>query len=188
MKLLFLSESNLRDRMFVRDLVHNCKFQDKILVIHEAYGGRADETRMATKKLSALFSETLVHNVAFMAGQRNLFSQDTEGRWHLKTDMIRELVQPVRMVIFGPVTGPDSSPVLADAVSMALAARTQLGIEDTFVFTANPLSLLASRRELIDTEDDAARLLPVYEEEAAAIGLARRLRPARIVSPVNYAM
>lgn len=186
MKLLFLTETNLRDRLFIKDLVHNSDSLEKGILIHEAFGGSVPDTRFVTKRLSALFSEAMVYNNGFSADQRDLFHR-VEGKLHLNEPLVHALLNPIQLLIIGPVMKEDGLPTLADPLEMIALARQQLAITEVVVFTGNPLSPLANKKPLVDTSKDRDHWLGIYEEETPAIHLAHRLRPARLASPVNYA-
>jgi hypothetical protein len=184
MQLLFVTEANLRDRLFVKDLVHNFKFQggDKALLIHEAPGGSAP-ARALGKYLSALFSECMVVNLVFAAGQRDLFVREETG-FRVQADRIGALLEPVQLLIISPVIQDEPVP----ALELFEAARAALPAGQVTVFPGNPMSALAGRqRQPVLGEQDRDRLLGLYEEERPAIELAYRLRPATLASPVNYA-
>jgi hypothetical protein len=185
-KLLYLSESNLRDRLFIKDLVHNFGFAEKAILIHDSFGGTVKDTRFVTKRISALLSESMIYNNAFSADQRNLVHREA-GRMRVDTGLIHRLFPPIQLLILGPVIRGETGPELADPLEMLEATRNAFDIEEVILFTANPMSPLAGKREIVRDEADRERLLSVYEEEAAAIELAHRFRPAWIASPQNYA-
>ncbi|GAB4402286.1 MAG: hypothetical protein OHK0039_00050 [Bacteroidia bacterium] len=185
MKLIFFSESNLRDKFFIKDFVSHYKLTGKSLLIHAPFGDSVSDNRFVTKRISALLSESMVYNNAFSADQRDLFLL-SDGHMQIHADQIHKLLQPIQLLILGPLVRVDGTPQLADPVQMLLVARETLAVEEVLLFPANSRSPLAVQRPLVDTGDDVDRLLAIYEEEAAAIRLAGRLRPARIVSPTNY--
>lgn len=187
MKLLFLTRQNLADRLFVRDFVFNFSFEEKAILVHEPFGGTVKDTRFVTKRLSALLSEAMVYNNAFGADQRGLVQTHDDGSLIINRSLIESLLSPIRLLVLGPVLSGADGPYLGDARTMALALKNQLPIDETFVFTANPLSPLGSKRPLIDTAEDKVPLEKAYEEELETLALALALRPARIANPSNYA-
>ena len=184
-KLIYLTETNLRDRLFIKDLVHNFGFAEKTLMIHDHFGGTVKDTRFVTKRISALLSECMIYNNAFSADQRNLVSRQ-DGRLHVNTELIRRLLPPIQLLILGPVISGDAGPELADPLELLEATRNAFDIQDLILFTANPMSPLAGKKETVRDESDEQRLLSIFDEEAGAIRLAHRLRPAMIASPQNY--
>lgn len=187
MKLLYLTEANLRDRLFVKDLVANYKLTEKALLIHDTFGGTVKDTRFVTKRLSALLSEFMVFNNAFSADQRNFFTQSSEGFMELNLDLIHKIIQPIQLLLIGPVIKVNGTAQLADPIAMVQAARQALDISETIVFTANPMSPLGAKNAVIDQSEDVEKWLASYEEERASLELAHLLRPARLSSPMNYA-
>lgn len=186
MKLIYLTETNLRDRLFIKDLVHNFGFTEKALLIHDSFGGTVKDTRFVTKRISALLSECMIYNNAFSADQRNLVSR-VEDRLQINTALIQQLLPPIQLLILGPVIKGETGPQLTDPLELLEAARNAFDIEEVIVFTANPMSPLAGKKEVVRDADDRQRLLNIYEEESDAINLAHRLHPALIASPQNYA-
>lgn len=188
MKLLYLSETNLRDRLFIKDLIFNFKLKEKVLLLHDVFGDSIRDTRFVTKRISALLSENMVYNNAFSAEQRNLFAYEGEDQLIINTQLIAQLFQTVSLLILSPVIKKGDQVELADPIQMIQAARHQLEANDLILFTDNPLSPLAKKGEYIEEKADQDRLMKIYDEEAAAIQLAYKLRPARIASPVNYSL
>lgn len=187
MKLLYLSEANLRDRLFVKDLVHNFKLEEKAILIHDTFGQTVKDTRFVTKRLSALFSETMVYNNAFSADQRNFFTQSTDGLMELNVPLIEKLLPPIQLLLIGPVMKIEGSPQLADPIAMLQAARHTLDISETILFVDNPMSPLGAKNLVLDSEEELQKYLGIYEEEKTALELAFRLRPAKLSSPTKFA-
>ncbi len=187
MKLLYLTESNLRDRLFIQDLVHNFKYElsEDVLLVHAPFGGTVRDTRFVTKRISTLLSETLVYNNAFTIEQRDLVKVSEEGM-QVNVEMIPKLVAPINLLILGPVAkGPDG-PVIIDSIELVEALRSQLSIEETIVFPANGLSPLGRKNTVITDQEQVLELKKAYDEESEALELAYRLRPAKLASPVTY--
>lgn len=184
-KCLYLSEENLRDRMAIRDLIHNFPKGEKIVLLHEAFSGTIPDTRFVTKRLSALFSEQMVYNNAFSADQRDLIYRGAHGL-NLNKDLIAELFAHIQLFILNPIISTDTGPVLADPQEIAQFLRSELAIKQLILFPANPLSPLASKHPSIQTEEDLAYWKPLYEEEEQTLVRAFQLAPAQIVSPSTY--
>ncbi len=184
-KLLYLSEENLRDRLFVKDIVHNFPQSEKILLLHEAFGEKVADTRFVTKRLSSYFSEQMVYNNAFSADQRNLISANSGG-FQLNKELIYQLMEHIQLLILNPIISSENGPKLGSAQLIANFLRTQLTIEKLILFPENPLSPLATKQPTIMTEQDFAYWKPLYEEEEKTLRKALHLAPAQIVSPSTY--
>ncbi|MEM9984040.1 MAG: hypothetical protein AAF804_03000 [Bacteroidota bacterium] len=187
MKLLYLSEANLKDRLFIKDLVHNYKYplEQKAILVHAPFGGTVRDTRFVTKRISTLLSETMVYNNAFGAEQRGLITRSEAGL-RVKTELIERLLAPINLLILGPQVQGDSEVELLDPLDMLEALRSSLRIEETIVFTDNSLSPLGRKNLIIESEEQILELKRIYDEESSALDLALKLGPARLASPVTY--
>ena len=185
MKLLYLTENNLRDRLFIQDLVNNYKLDEKAVLIHDTFGESVKDTRFVTKRLSALFSEAMVYNSAFSADQRDFIKKEN-GQVGVNTELISQTLYPIQLLIIGPVLKIDGKIALGDPFEMLQATRVALEIEEITLFTENPLSPLGRKKPGIDGTEELERLLKIYDEEANVINIAYSLRPARIASPQDY--
>lgn len=188
MKLIYLTEANLKDRLFIKDLVHNYKFSldENVVMAHAPFGGTVRDTRFVTKRISTLLSETLVYNNAFNVEQRGLV-KPVAGGLAVNVGLIEQLVAPIHLVILGPVAAGADGPELIDPLALVEALRHQLSVDEVIVFTSNPLSPLGRKNTLIEQRQQVEELAQVYDEEKEALELAYRLRPARLASPVTYA-
>lgn len=187
MKLLYISEDNLKDRLFIRDLVFNYKLKDKALLIHESFNGSVEDTRFVTKRISALLSEQMIYNNAFSGERRNFFSAVGDVV-EVNTSLILQLLETVQLLIISPVIKQGQEDKLMDPLRMAQAALYSLPIENSLVFTQNPLSPLAANRTQVEDEAQCDQLFRIYDEERAAIQRAYELRPSILVSPTNYGL
>ena len=185
MKLLYLSEANLKDRMLIRDLVFNFKFEEKAILIHDQFGGKVSDTRFVNKRISSLLSEAMVYNNAFSAEQR-IFSRDEEGKLVPDKERIEQILYPIQLLVVAPIIKSGDEAVLTDALTLLKSVREAYEIEEVILFANNPLYPMVSQAKQILTEDDREKLLKVYEEEAEALELAYQLRPAILASPQNY--
>lgn len=183
MKLIYLSEANLRDRLLVRDLVFNVKIEEKVLLIHSSFNNTLRDTRFVTKRLSSLFSEAMVYNNAFSGDQRNFCSRNHEGLLEVDTARVEKLVAPIQMIILGPLIEENGETVLLDAEEMIAAIRRSMDISELLLFPDNALSPLGNKAKTIEDESGYNSLVSVFEEEKEVLERAYRHRPARIVSP-----
>ncbi|MCB0841392.1 MAG: hypothetical protein KDD99_32205 [Bacteroidetes bacterium] len=186
MKLLYLTETNLRDRLFIRDLVSNFKLEEKAILIHDTFGGTIRDTRFVTKRISALMSESMIYNNAFSAEQRDMFSFDNDDNLLVNSPFIDKLLPTIQLLIIGPVIKKAGESQLIHALELVKASRQQLPVSETIVFTDNPLSPLGAKNAIISNQSEAEKWTGVYEEEKNAIQLALELYPARLASPMNY--
>ncbi|MEM7656468.1 MAG: hypothetical protein AAF399_10100 [Bacteroidota bacterium] len=187
MKLIYLSEANLRDRLFIKDFVFNYKSQEKALVFHAPFGGTVRDTRFVTKRISSLLSEAMVYNNAFSADQRNFFSFAPNGELQINREAIEKLLWPIQQLLFGPVMTKEGEAQLVNPLELLQLARHTFEVEEVTLFPDNPMSPLGSARPLIDSEAERDRLIGIYEEESPSLNLAHQLRPARVCLPANYA-
>lgn len=186
MKIIFVSEANLKSKDFVINLVHNFKFTDRYILLHDAFGGTVKDTRFVTKRLSSLISESMVVNNAFSGDQREILKLQ-DGALTFRSDYVSDLLKNLHLFILNPIAATPEGPQLQPTEQVIQLIRNELNIEEVLVFPDNGKSHLGSERVLIDTTEDFDRLVGIYEEEAKALSRALRLRPATIVSPVNYA-
>lgn len=186
MKLIYLSQSNLKDRLSIQNFVFNFKLKDKAILIHDSFGGTVKDTRFVTKRISSLLSEAMVYNNAFSADQRDIFYLEN-GALKIKQGFIEKLIPNVQLIVIGPVIkNEQGEAVIANAEAMIDVARKTFQPDELLVFVDNPMSPLGNKRALIETEADIAPFLQIYEEEKPAMERALRLAPARLVAPGNY--
>lgn len=185
MKLIFLSEANITDRMFVRDFVHNFKFQ-KSITIHAPVEDLL-KTRMLTKRISSLLSDTVTYNRAFSGDQRGLV-KEIDGKIVMDKTKVDPLLEHVQTLIIGPIALKDGNPEIIDPMKLILYLRELYGVEEIITFSDNPLSPLVAKKPMITSQEDVDKWLVAYEEEREALDRALHLRPVRLSSPVNYAL
>ncbi len=185
MTLIYLSEPNLRDRLFLKEFASAFSIKEKAIVIHSSYNESISDTRYVSKRISALLSEAMIYNNAFSADQRQFFSIDND-LIRINKSLIDTLLDPIQLLIFNPVVAVEGNASLADPIRLLLAAREEFHAEDVIMFPDNPMSALGMENAVINSLEDKERLIAVYEEEKAIIEIAYRLRPARIASPNNY--
>lgn len=187
MNLIYLSLANLKDRLFIRDFVNNFKFQTPTLILHEAFGDTIQDSVFVTKRISSLLSESMVHNHAFPASQRDFYYFEN-GELIASASKIRKLLSPIPLLILGPIVKKEGVQTLVSAKEMAQAARKQFEIEYITLFSDNPLSPLGNAGNTIRENADIQPLLSLYEEEKASLEMALSLSPSRICTPRNYSL
>lgn len=185
MQLIFLSKANITDRMFVRDFVHNFKFQQSITV--HAPVEDLLKTRMLTKRISSLLSDTVTYNRAFSGDQRGLV-KEVDGQLIVEKAKVDPLVEHVQTLIIGPIALKGNKPAIIDPLKLVLYLRELYSVEEIITFSDNPLSPLVAKKPLITSQEEVDKWLVAYEEEQEALKRALHLRPARLSSPVNYAL
>lgn len=186
MKFLFLSEENLKDSFFIKDLVYNMPKNEKVLVLHEHFPGTLSDTRFVTKRISALLSEAMVYNLAFSGDQRKVISLENEI-FRINEDFIHQQMKVAQVMVLNPIAAEGENVARADALSVAKALVKTFEPEETFVFARNTKSLLASGRRRVEGQTDFEELMKLFEEEQTALLNALALSPATIASPVNFA-
>lgn len=185
-KLLYLSETNLRDRLFVKDFVNGFSSNGKSLLIHSPLGDSVPDTRFASKRISSLLSESMVYNNAFSADQRGFFKIEN-GHIQVNVPLIKELLTPIQLLILAPIVNQEGQLKVFDPVILLLKAREVLNTDETIVFSENPLSPIGTQNITVKTGEEKSSLIKTYEEEKNTIEIAYRLRPARIASPKTFA-
>ena len=186
MHLHFLTESNLRDRLFVQQYVHAFKPESKVLIVVDHFGGTLRDSRFVTKRLSTLMSEQMVYNNAFSGDQREMVRLDEEGEFVLRKEFIAGLIDPLQALLIGAVASTSEGPQLVGGSKLAGALRDAFEIEHLVVFPNNPMSPLSLKQRIISSRSDIEDLLGAYEEEKEALELAARLAPATLSGP-NFA-
>jgi hypothetical protein len=185
MNLLYLSNANLNERLFIQNLVNNYKWKTPTILLHDTFGGTVRDTLMVSKRLSALFSECMVHNNVFAAAQRDMLAQK-EGKLFVAKNKIEGLLGIIPFLILSPILKVEEGETLGNPLEMLLALRETFEVEEVSFFTANAMSPLGNKRKLITNEEERDELLKIYDEESAVISLAHNFRPARICSGRNY--
>lgn len=181
MKLIYLSQSNLRNNFFIKEFVAAYgQQQGKAILLHEAFDTVSD-TRFVTKRISSLLSEVMVVNAAFSGDQKGLFAAK-DGELSIKTSLIEGLMPTVSMLILNPIQVENGESGFADPIALARALREKLPIEETLVLTVNSKSPVVQERKLVQGAEDLGNWLEVYEEERAALENAVALAPAYLSS------
>lgn len=186
MKFLYLREENLKEKLFIQDLVHNFPADEPVLVLHAHFGEKPEDTRFVTKRIGALLSEQMVYNQAFSGDQRGLLTADG-GRITVRADLVRELLQFASVLLLNPIGATPNGPEELDPLLVANVLQDAFSPAETILFPRNSKSPLAANKERVTGRADYERLLALYEEEAAVLEAAQRLAPVTLSGPVTFA-
>ncbi|MCB9231333.1 MAG: hypothetical protein H6581_06715 [Bacteroidia bacterium] len=188
MKLIFLSQANLRDKKFIHDLVHSFKCNEPTLLLHDHFGSHIEDTRFVTKRLSALLSEAYVVNNAFSGDQRTILKKQNDGTITFRADFVRDLMGNLELFIMNPLAENGIGSVEADPVEVLNVIRKEFGVDEVVVFPENSMSPLGKEKKAVSSEEDYQKLASVFEEEKPVLQVALRLAPAVIASAANFLM
>lgn len=186
MKLVFLSEENLNNQNFIKQLSWNYQLEERSILLHAPFGGKVSDTRFVTKRLSALLSESMVINHAFSGDQRGTFRMEN-GALKLDPGFISEMLELAPVFVLNSIAAGPDGPEIADVLDAAIQLIGAFEIAEPIVFTQNSRSPLVTEKPVISTDEDVERWMKLYDEEATALQNARRLAPAQIASPANFA-
>lgn len=180
MILYFLSEDNLRNPAFIKDLVYHFRPEKGSLLLHAAFGSAAD-THFVSKRISAFLSEELVVNSILHGDQRQLI-QLRDGQPAVRRDLIDAGFQQCALLVLNALSA--DGPV--DPQALILALRATFDITEVVLFPTSPKSALGAGRQRILSNADLDRLLAIYEEEAPVLTRALALAPATIANPATF--
>lgn len=186
MKFLYLREENLKEKLFIQDLVHNFPSDEPVLVLHAHFGEKAEDTRFVTKRISALLSEQMIYNQAFSGDQRGLLSAEN-GLVNVREALVHELFSMARVLLLNPIADSPNGPEELDPLLVANVLQAAFSPVETILFPRNSKSPLAASKERVTGRADYERLLSLYEEEAAVLEAAERLAPVTLSGPVTFA-
>ncbi len=196
-RIIYLSETNQSDRLFMRDLSAGLKrLPEKSVILQAVHPQMPDsEAWFVTKRISALLSEANIANHPIAGHHRKLITINNEQQIELKLDLFQSLwkvhdaILVTMLAAANEATVPENSPVKLSALQLVPALYYQLAhmktIDDqpvevmpVWFFPNNPLSLLASKAYPIEQAADGEKLLTIYPEEKTSIELAMNCRPA----------
>lgn len=183
MDIHYITETQQRDRLFMQQYIHSFQADSKVLVVLEAFGEAARDTRFVVRRLSTLLSETMVYNNGFTGDQRNLVSCDENGKLHLRTDMIQQLIAPLQALLLGCMASTPDGAKQVSGLDLVNALRETMEVTSVKVFPFNPLSPLSNQHHMIQSEADTASLRKLYDEESPVLDLAVSLAPVRLAGP-----
>ena len=145
------------------------------------------KTKMMTKRISSLLSDAMTYNRAFTGDQRGLIRESARGI-EVQKSQLEPLLDHVQTLILGPLSKQEGGAGLTDPQQLIQVLRDLYQVEEIICFSDNPLSPLVTKKPVITSQDQVDQYLVAYEEERAALDRALSLRPARLCSPVNFAM
>jgi hypothetical protein len=180
MILYYLSEDNLRNDAFIRDLIYHFRPEKGSILLHAPFGTAAD-THFVSKRISAYLSEELVVNSILHGNQRRLI-QVQDGQVSVRKDLIEAAFQQCALIVMSALSedGP------ADPLQVIAVLRQHFAVDEVLLFPASPKSALGAGRPHMHAAADHARLIAVYEEEQAVLDRALHLAPATIANPATF--
>lgn len=140
-----------------------------------------------TKRMSSLLSDAMTYNRAFSGDQRSLV-RDTEKGPEVRQSQLDPLLDHVQTLIIGPLARKGEEVVITDPIALTLCLRNLYQVDEIICFSDNPLSPLVIQKPVVSNQAQVDKFLLAYEEEQAALLRALSMQPARICSPVNFAM
>jgi hypothetical protein len=180
MILYFLSEDNLRNQAFIKDLVYHFRPAPGSILLHAPFGS-VEDTRFVSKRISAYLSEELVVNSILHGDQRKLI-QLVDGQPVVRRDLIDASFQQCALLVMNALSA--DGPV--DVQALIGALRATYDISELVLFPASPKSALGAGRPQVQAPGDHSRLIAVYEEEAPVLDRALALAPATIANPATF--
>lgn len=180
--LLFIPDQAARDRLFMRSLVTRFKsIGGKSLLLHHTGGETPEVSFYVSKRISALLSEEMVTNTALAGYHRNLVRLEPEPA--LRLDLLYQLWANVDVVVLSTTLATASGqPGVGSPHAILGLMRHALNPSQVLLFPQNPSSALAMEPRTVSTAEEADQLLGLFPEEAETLGLARMLRPARVLA------
>ena len=185
MYLVYLSEENLSNTNFIKELVYNFKLSGPSLILHEAFGSEQD-TRFVTKRLSSLLSESMVFNTALSGDQRDLLCKSGD-LVQLRAGLIHKMLKMAPVFVMNCLAKEGEETVMADPLQVLSVARNEMKLKDVFMFPRNSRSPLVKEKVQIAGQSDTERLLSLYEEESKVLNRAQLMAPVTLASPLNFA-
>ncbi len=184
MKLFYLSNDNLRNAAFVKDLVYNYKGIGKSILLHDHFGGIGD-TRFVTKRISALMSEEMIVNNPFSGDQRSIVAR-SGGELSLRGDFLQAQFATVDLIVLNALgmEGDEVKPM--DSRQVLGLLRAHFGVNEVHLFPKNVRSPLVSVRRSLSSADEVEQLRSVYEEEGPVLDSALGLLPVILAAPGNF--
>lgn len=180
--LIFLSQKNVRDDIFLKDFSAAFQWKAPVLIVHDTPFTQATDTLFLGKRISGFLSESMVTNIPVSAEQRNLLSRNA-GRYEIREDLLQQWFRmSAALVLSIPV--PESETSEIDHILQDL--YQQISVREFILFPDNPLSPLGMTNELISEPDRLQTLMEIYPEEKEVLQRAVKLLPVRILTPKNY--
>lgn len=168
----------------MKDLAFNFPTVGHTVLVHAPFGKGVQDTRFVTKRISSLLSEAMVVNNPFSGDQMQILKIRENGL-ELNTDFLMGQFQKIPVLVLNPIAVGVDGPELVDVFAFMDVLRESLPIQECFTFTKNSRSPLSQQKPLIESAEDVAKWVAIYEEEKPALSQALRLAPSRLVSPLN---
>ncbi len=187
-RILFISEHAIRKRGFVQAFfVQAAKLEGKTLLFHETGVSDPAVNWYVSKKISSGLSEQMIPNNALPVSQTKhlALQEDTVA---LDTERIAQQLQNVYLLVMNAVSMQDDAEVVLDTPTWLKAIRRAYPDTVMQFFPDNPDSAIGMDQPMINTPEDAQRLLEAFPEERRILELAAAVAPSQIVLATNFAL
>ena len=178
MHIIFLSQQNVQDDIFLKDLSRNYSYNTSVLLVHDSPYTSAEDTSFLTKRISAHLSESMIANIPISGHQRNIF-QDGQ----LRIELLQSWWKLSNTIVLNTLL-PDGNKW--NAIELLQKIRQGLPNSALDIFTRNPLSPLGSSGAEIQSPEQIHSWLEVYPEEKEVLELSLSILPVRIRIPKQY--
>jgi len=178
--IFYLSEANLKDRMFLRDFVVNFGRSKKRGIIIHSHPKKAtpEYTSFITKRISAQLSDELVPNYPQSLGTKGLVSYEG-NQLILKDKQIENLFKMVYCLVLNQfLTDTD----IIEIERVIDCFRGGLGVERLWLFPNNSMSPLGKDLVRVENQGDYEKYAAIYNEEIEVLKTALNCAPAVIGS------
>lgn len=189
--LLYLSSTNLLDRLFLRSLFdHFENWKKPTILLHDYVDPSIEKTKFIAKRISALLSENLVGNIP-ISGETKKCLVRIENDILISEPVFETFFQKVPLLILSPIIFNLASCELqlVKAPDILESWRQKNPLLRFFFFSENPLTPLTAHKVFFENPPDLEKyqkLLSIYPEEKTALELSFRLAPSCLASPTNF--
>jgi len=176
--LLYLSSSNLKDEIFLRDFATYTQFVNPVIIIPDTNFETPEDAYFLNKKISAKLSEQMIPNLPLSSTHRKVLLTNPNG-YELQYDLINTFLNTVKVLLLSPFNDSGMRINSMDLIHSLHQSR-QFDWLETWLFPDNPLSPLGSSDETINSLAEINNLLKVYPEETKVLELSAKLLPVKI--------
>lgn len=182
-KLIYLSEKQVIDNSFLRDLAtHLAKIPHQFLIIHQPISPNITETRFLTKRISAHFNEVGYHNLAFSGDQKGIW-QIMEGQFSIQKNLLSDYLKIINCLILNSICKNPTESYLEDPLLLLNQLKLNFELETCLFFPENLRSPLGDQPKSILTDEDTQNLLELFPEESNIIQKASNFKQSIILQP-----